>query len=115
MIKVGIDLVEIDRLEKTIKKYGDKFLQRCYTKKELEYCFSKVRPALHLAGRFAAKEAFIKVLGKGVRFKDIEVINDEDGKPKIVYNGRKEHLASIELSISHTRNIASAVVICEER
>jgi len=114
MMRVGIDLVEINRLEKTIEKYGNRFLKRCYTQRELEYCFSKVQPVLHLAGRFAAKEAVMKALGKGVGFKDVEVVNERNGRPKVIFNDQSENL-NVELSISHTRNVAVAVVTLEEK
>lgn len=110
MIKgIGVDIIETKRIAQSVKKYGDSFLNRIFTKKEIEYC----KNSLQLAGRFAAKEAYSKALGTGIdggiNWKDIEVINDKKGKPHLYI---KNKLARrVHLSISHSQNYAVAFVV----
>ncbi len=121
MIKgIGVDNIEVTRIEKTIKNYGERFLNRIYTKKEIEYCIKKPHAAEHFAARFAAKEAFGKALGTGVFYKfswkDVEVTRHSSGKPEIKYTGYfKDKLkGNIFLSLTHTSKEAIAVVVIEE-
>lgn len=121
----GIDMVDCARLRESIDKHGDKFLKRVFTPLELEYCLGKKREIEHLAGRFAAKEAVLKVLGtgwtKGIAWTDIEVWNEPSGQPRIRLSGRCREVAdglgyaSILISISHieTHAIASAIASAE--
>ncbi|OPY13810.1 MAG: Holo-(acyl-carrier-protein) synthase [Syntrophus sp. PtaB.Bin001] len=119
----GIDLVEIDRIEKIIQKWNIRFLNMVYSPYEICYCSNKAFPAIHYAARFAAKESFLKSLGMGlgmgIRLKDIEVKNNEHGKPILHLNGRArtildDHgITSVHLSLSHTSKQAGAVVILE--
>ncbi|MDD5018988.1 MAG: holo-ACP synthase [Candidatus Omnitrophica bacterium] len=106
----GIDIVEIKKLKKAVERWGDIFLNRVYTSKELAYSRSKRYPLQHLAARFAAKEAIFKALGNSPRlnFKDIEIINDTNGRPFCRIRNRK---SSIALSLSHTDNYAVACAI----
>jgi holo-[acyl-carrier protein] synthase len=110
---IGVDIIEIDRIRSAVKQNKDKFLQRIFTKKEISYC--KNRKAWRfpeLAARFAAKEAYSKAIGTGIRgikWKEIEVINNSHGKPNIYI--RKKHLKNALLSISHSENYAVAVVM----
>lgn len=118
---IGIDMVKIERIKKTVEKWGDSFLNRIFTKKEQDYSYSYVLPYPHLAGRFSAKEAFLKAIGtgwrKGIRWTDIEVIRDEAGRPKInVYGGLneiilKKGIKEVLVSISHERDYAIAQVV----
>jgi len=119
MIKgVGIDIIEIKRIKGVMEKFGERFFNRILTEKEIEYCKKFSKPELHFAGRFASKEAYSKSIGTGISkdfgWKDIEILNDERGKPYIRhtvenrFSGYKFHI-----SISHTDEYASAVVICE--
>ncbi len=89
---IGIDIVEVTRVEKAIKGRGDSFVGRIFTDKEREYAGSKKFRYMHLAGRFAAKEAVKKALpdGKeiGMNWHEIEILNSEDGKPYVVLHGR---------------------------
>ncbi|OPY71974.1 MAG: Holo-(acyl-carrier-protein) synthase [Syntrophorhabdus sp. PtaU1.Bin002] len=103
---VGIDIVDISRMGEVIRKYGDKFLNRVFTQQEIEYAEKKHRMYESLAGRFAAKEAFIKAYGKKVGWREIEVIHRE-GKPSIQCRGRLYE----DVSISHERAYAVAVVM----
>lgn len=117
----GVDLVDCQRLAEAIERHGQRFLDRVYTPHELAYCEGKKRRLEHLAGRFAAKEAVLKVLGtgwrEGIAWTDIEVRNDPAGKPEIALTGRCAELAGemgldrILISISHiaTHAIASAI------
>lgn len=122
MIRIGVDVVDIKRIEDLMNKYGEKFLERVLTEKEKEYVMSKSKwqRNLHIAGRFASKEAFYKAIGTGIiAFKEVEVVNDNKGKPVInVYGKAKEVLESmnpkyIDISISHTNTVAVAVVVIE--
>lgn len=113
MIKgIGIDIVEIKRVRKLIKQYGPKFLERTFTKKEIQYCQNKPNPAQHYAGRFAVKEALIKALGKPFVLKEIEV----DKGPAIRLTGLAKKAVGnnkILLSISHDHEYAVAQVVLD--
>jgi holo-[acyl-carrier protein] synthase len=106
----GIDIVEIRKLKRSVKRWGDDFLNRIYTKEELAYSKSKRYPLQHLAARFAAKEAIFKALGTNpkLNFKDIEISRDRHGKP---YCKIKNKRTNISLSLSHTDNYAVACAI----
>lgn len=113
----GIDLIEIARIDSAISRWGDRFLGRIYTEQELAYCRGKSR---RLAGRFAAKEAASKALGVGIRYirwREIEILPDERGKPHVYLHGRaaevarRQDLIEFEVSISHSRTDAIATVI----
>jgi len=120
---VGIDMVEVQRIENILKRWGDKFTGRVFTESEIEYCRKRARPAIHYAARFAAKEAFLKSIGVGLagglEIKDIEALNDQHGKPVLNLHNKakvtlnKNGAATVHLSISHTARYATAVVILE--
>ena len=120
---VGIDLVHIDRIERAVERWGQRFLNRIFTADEVQRCQQKSRPAQCLALRFAAKEAFAKALGlgmrKGLRWRDVEVINDDLGKPGLLlHNQAIQLLEAMEakktwLSLSDERDSAIAVVVLE--
>ena len=125
MVLVGTDLIEIDRISKTIENYGQRFLNRIYTEHEINFCRGKVNS---LAGRFAAKEAFIKSIGigirKGINFKDIYVINDKFGKPNIKFSNKVNNLIvkklktrnfDIFLSLSDEKNYSIAFVVIQKK
>ena len=117
----GIDLVDCRRLAEVVARHGDRFLRRIFTPDELAYCRGHRRETEHLAGRFAVKEAVLKVLGtgwrNGIRWSDIEVRNAPSGRPAVTLRGRCREIADqqgigdILVSISHveTHAIASAV------
>lgn len=117
-IKTGIDIIEVNRIEKSINELGDKFLKRVYTDYEIEYCNSKKSMKYqHFAARFAAKEAVFKAISTSLKSKyditwtDIEIKNDVTGKPNFTIN--KIGLANIidkDLSISHIKEYAIANV-----
>lgn len=118
---IGIDLIMVERMKKAVEKWGEPFLDRVFTKKEQRYSYSQARPYPHLAGRFSAKEALLKAfgtgLGKGVRWTDIEVVRDNDGKPRIELSGilndimLNMEIREILVSISHERDYAIAQVV----
>lgn len=118
LIGTGIDIVEVARIERMLSRQKRKFLDRVFTKAEAEYCMKKAQPAIHLAARFAAKEAVGKALGtgfsKGVRMRDIEVVAGDKGSPRVKLHGaaarRYDALggAKILLSLSHTSEHAVA-------
>lgn len=119
VVGIGTDIIDIKRIREILEKFGDKFYSRILTDKEIEYCKSFSKPELHLAGRYAAKEAYSKAIGTGVgkefSWKDIEIINDKKGKPVIhQIVDRGYFLYKFQVSISHTDEYACAVVIFED-
>lgn len=117
-ILCGTDIIEIDRIKKSIEKSGEKFINLIYTPAEIEYCESKKNAKYsHYAGRFAAKEAIFKAISSmlvekfSITWTDAQVINDKDGNPKIEFlNIKFEQIQSIDISISHCREYAVATV-----
>ena len=120
---IGVDIVKVDRIEKAVERWGHRFLERIFTAAEIERCQQRARPAQCLALRFAAKEAFAKALGlgmrKGLRWRDIEVVHDNFGKPDLLlHNQAQRLLETMEasrtwLSLSDERESALAVVVLE--
>lgn len=117
MLTTGVDIIEIDRIQRVLERWGDRFLRRIYTEEEASYCRGR---AQNLAARFAAKEATMKALGTGLRgvgWKDIEVVRNEAGAPSLVLHGRARVRAEalgvreLALSLSHSRNYAVAFVV----
>jgi len=116
---VGIDIIEIDRIQDSVDKYGDRFLNKIYTESELEYCLSKSSKYQHLAARFAAKEAVYKALTTGwhevATWQDIEISNEANGMPIVTLKGKlKTFLStdkSLKISISHSRDYVTCMAI----
>ena len=109
----GVDITEVNRLRKAVEKWGKSFLDRIFTPEELVVARRRASMFQHLAGRFAAKEAVFKALGeKNLSFKDVQITNDEDGKPLCVLLNGKGKNADVLISISHVKNyaVASAIV-----
>ena len=120
MIKgIGIDIVEIDRLKDAIQKWGEKFLRKIFSDIEVAYCYKKKNNFECLAARFAVKEAFIKALsdleyeGKMPRLIDIVIMNHESGKPYISVREDLLERYVINVTLSHERHYAVAMVILE--
>jgi len=120
---IGIDLIEVARIAKQIDSQT-RFKTKIFSKKEIEYCESfKVNRAQHYAARYAAKEAFFKALGTGYRggltFAEISIENDNLGKPSVILSGNIRALAeskgftNIQISLSHIKEYACAIVIIE--
>jgi holo-[acyl-carrier protein] synthase len=121
---LGIDIIEVARIERALKKWGERFLQRVFTQKERDYCKRKAHPEQSLAARFAAKEAVLKAIGTGlsggVSWTDVEVVNAESGKPEVRLGQallEKIGHKKILLSISHTKEwaIAQAALVESEK
>lgn len=113
---IGIDIVHIPKFKKAVKKWGDKLKKRLFTTDELAYCENRRFSEQHLAVRFAAKEAFIKALGRGVRSKEIEVKNNSAGRPYLVSNTQlpDPNLQLLtHLTLSHDGDYCIAQVILE--
>jgi holo-[acyl-carrier protein] synthase len=115
-ISCGTDIIEIDRVKASIENIGEKFLNTIYTEKEIEYCESrKAQKYQHYAARFAAKEAIFKAIstriGNKYSWRDFEVLNDENGKPKVFLATEIPNLEDIDISISHCKAYAVANVI----
>ncbi len=117
--RTGVDIVDIARIKKAIERHGDKFLERVYTRSEIDCCSKKANPYPSYAVRFAAKEAVMKALGKGIydiRFCEIEVIIGDNGRPEICLSGGAKACAeevgirNIDVSLTHERSMAVAVV-----
>jgi len=121
---IGTDLVDVERIRKSLERFGDRFTGRVFTAYECGYCGKKAFPAIHYAARFAAKESFLKALGiglgMGVNLADIEVRNNAEGRPGLTIYGRgREMLAergvtAVHLTLTHTRSQAAATVVLEK-
>jgi holo-[acyl-carrier protein] synthase len=124
IVAIGIDIVEIARVEEIFARRGERFRNRVFTQAEIAYCEGRASRVESYAARFAAKEAAMKALGtgwaKGVGWQDIEVIRAETGAPSVQLHGRAlERLTEMgarkaHLSLTHSRNIAIAQIILEE-
>ena len=119
VVAVGVDLVEVDRMRRTVARTPG-FVDRVFTAGEQAWCGRVRDPAERFAARFAAKEAVMKALGVGLgacRLRDIEVVRAEDGAPSVALHGRAAELARARgatawhLSLTHTRTMAEAVVV----
>ncbi len=121
---IGIDLVRVDRIARVLARYGDRFLSRVFTPGEIAYCQGRASSAPAFALRFAAKEAFSKALGVGlrrggIRWQEVEVVPDHRGKPEMHISGRAAALCreagivSMHLSLTDEDASALAVVILE--
>ena len=117
----GTDIIEIDRIKKSIEKIGQPFINRIFTPNEISYCETKSNVKYqHYAARFAAKEAIFKAISKAlgdkqhIGWKNAEIVNDENGRPNIKFiDCHIEGLEGIDISISHCRTYATATVIAE--
>ncbi|MFA5143852.1 MAG: holo-ACP synthase [Candidatus Omnitrophota bacterium] len=117
----GVDIVEVYRMKDAIDKWGDSFLKKIFTCREIKYSNSKRFSCQHFAARFAAKEAIVKAFGEPrkfpIKWTEIEVMNDGEGKPTIRFYKdalklkNKKRIGNVMLSISHSRNYAIANVI----
>jgi len=122
---IGVDLVRVDRIAAILERYGERFLQRIFTPQEIAYCQGQAWAVSGLALRFAAKEAFSKALGvglrrRGIRWREVEVVPNPMGKPELHVTGRAGQLyqeAGIKnshVSLTDEDNHAIAVVILEK-
>ena len=112
ILGTGIDIIEIERLQKAIDRWGEDFLKHIFNEEEITYAKNKKFPAQHYAARFAAKEAIYKAFGDAqtLSWKDMTILNDENGKPHCRLKN-KDLKGKILISISHTKNYAVANAI----
>jgi holo-[acyl-carrier protein] synthase len=120
----GIDMAEIGRIQQSVERYGQRFLDRVYTAAEQAYCLRKRKAAESFAARFAAKEAGAKALGTGISYGvnwlEIEVVREPSGRPTLQFHGRAAQMAAClgatraALSITHTNDLAMASVVLED-
>jgi holo-[acyl-carrier protein] synthase len=123
IVGTGVDIAEVPRIRESIERFGERFLNRVFTREEIQYCESRAGKFESYAARFAAKEAGMKALGTGwnhgVRWRDIEVVRRKGQRPTIQFHGQAAAFAeklgarNIALSITHTREQALAHVILE--
>lgn len=122
-VRTGTDIIEIERVKKSIEETDGRFCERVYTKNEIEYCESKkIQKYQHYAARFAAKEAIFKAISSAldskyeIEWKDIEVKNDQNGRPVVNLDDKfMKNIESIDISISHCKQYAVATVVVLER
>ena len=115
----GTDIIEIDRVAKSIERSGERFINMIYTPKEIEYCESKKNAKYqHYAARFAAKEAIFKVVSSlldnkfDISWHNAEIINDSDGNPKVEFLDIKfDKIKNIDISLSHCKGYATATAV----
>ena len=120
---IGVDLVECQRIQHSIDRFGDRFLRRVFTQGEIEYSMSMKFPARHLAARFAGKEAVSKAFGTGIGksmgWRDIDIQKKKSGEPFLVFSGGAQKLASdrnirsARITLSHTDAYGMACVVLE--
>jgi len=112
IIGTGVDITEVNRLRKAIEKWGATFLDRVFTKKEMANAKTRGSLYLHLAGRFAAKEAVFKALGNmKLNLNEVQILNDKNGRPCCEILNSKAKDCEIHVSISHVKNYAVANAI----
>jgi len=123
ILGVGIDIIEVARIESSYAKFGERFLNRILHGNEIQYCLSHRAPGPFLAARFAAKEAISKAFGTGIgaqlSWQDVEVARRESGEPFVIFHEkgallmRARGATGLRISLSHTQNYAAAVAILE--
>ncbi len=121
-VRCGLDLVELERMERALSQHGESFKRKVFTSKERAYCEARGKAALQsFAARFCAKEAVAKALGtgiaKGVSFLDIEIVNGEEGKPSVILHGEARRIyeamggKAMDISLTHSRDYAAAQAV----
>ncbi len=123
IVSLGLDLARIDRLEAAYGRHGERLLERLFTPAERAYCDRRKARFTHYAGRFAVKEAVMKVLGTGwragVRWRDLEVLRDPGQAPRVELHGEsaaiaaRRGIARILVTITHDAGLAAAVAVAE--
>ncbi|HUD02184.1 MAG TPA: holo-ACP synthase [Rhabdochlamydiaceae bacterium] len=118
ILGIGNDILEIERVREAIETQGDRFIQKLFTKREQAYCKKHADPMPHYAARFSAKESIVKALGSGfgkhASFHDIEIINNDQGKPEVFFSDALKdqfNHPQILLSISHCKSYVATVAV----
>ncbi len=118
---IGVDIVDIDRIEKVIRRWGDVFLKKILTPLEYDYCRTKAGRAASVAARFAVKEAVYKALPPSIQAQagwlDVQVVNELSGRPRLQFLGplaRLEDEFTVHVSISHSKSSAVAMIVLEK-
>jgi len=124
LVGTGIDLVEVERIARSIERFGERFLRRVFTEEEIAFCRARAGAAESFAARFAAKEAGAKALGTGIQhgvmWREIEVRRERGQRPTLHFSGRARAIAGqlgvtrVSLSLTHTAALAMATVHLEE-
>lgn len=116
IIGTGVDITEVRRLRQAIEKWGETFLNRVFTKEELDNAKTRGSFYQHLAGRFAAKEAVFKALGDAdLNWKDVQILNDKQGRPYCKILNERNKKIQVHISISHVKNYATAFAIITQK
>jgi len=112
ILSTGIDIIEIDRIQRAIDRWGDDFLKHVFNDEEIDYAKKRKFPTQHFAARFAAKEAIYKAIGhdKHITWKDMTILNDSSGKPYCKFKNEK-YKNKVTISLSHSQNYAVANAI----
>ena len=123
ILGIGIDIIEVARIEASYQKFGERFLNRILLPGEINYCLSHRAPGPFLAARFAAKEAISKAFGTGIGaqlgWQDMEIARKESGEPYVILHEKGQHLLkargarALLISLSHTQAHATAVAILD--
>ena len=118
LVGIGIDVVEVSRVKSSLDEFGERFLKRVFTEAEREYCERQKRPELHLAARFAAKEAVAKAFGTGIGkeigWLDMEITRRESGEPMVILTGggakyaESRGVTQVMVSLTHAKHYAAA-------
>jgi holo-[acyl-carrier protein] synthase len=120
---IGIDIIEIERIKKSVDNFGNNFLNKIFTKTELDYSLSRINKYQHLAARFAAKEAIYKALSNDTEqvysWQDVEIYNEVNGLPKVKFYGAlKDYLndgKEIKISMSHSEHYVTCVAVLSKK
>ena len=115
---IGIDVVEVERIESSMAEFGERFATKIFTAGERAYCDAQKRPAIHYAARFAAKEAVAKAFGTGIGkelgWLDMEIVRKDSGEPELVLSGagrayaEEKGIAEVKISLTHAQHYAAA-------
>lgn len=118
VLGIGIDVVEVERIESSMAEFGERFAEKIFTASERIYCESQRRPGLHFAARFAAKEAVAKAFGTGIGkdlgWLDMEIVRKESGEPELKLDGAGKRyaetrgIAEVKISLTHAKHYAAA-------
>jgi holo-[acyl-carrier protein] synthase len=121
ILGIGLDLCEVGRIRRLLEKDRARFVRRVYREAEIAYCDARRKPEIHYAARFAAKEAFLKALGRGWRlgWTQVEVVRTPSGKPDLRLSGKaaeaaeRRGVSQVHLTLTHTAETAAAVIVLE--